>query len=84
MPRALVRPFSVEASFGISGKIFSWLGQREVFNELVVIEKMVRFFRTPSGGNIFNGGADENQRALLFIETLEGELIDESLNVKLA
>ena len=84
MFQQLTRPFSAEVSLGIGGEILAWLGQCEGFDELVVVEKVIRFFRTPSGSNVFNRGADENQGALLFIETFEGELIDESLSVELA
>src|SRR4030095_10136664 len=77
MFQQLTRPFSAEVSLGIGGEILAWLGQCEGFDELVVVEKVIRFFRTPSGSNVFNRGAAENQGAVLFLETFEGALINE-------
>ncbi len=83
MLQELVRASSAEVSFGVSREIFSWRGQCEGFDKLVFFEQTICFLRTPSRSNVFNRGADENKSALLVVQGLERELIDESFNVEL-
>ena len=69
--------------FGIGGKLFSGRRECKGLDEFIVTEKSISLSRAPTGWDVLNRGADENESPLFFVDAFLRELIDESFNVKL-